>query len=47
MLALNFYKDFFEDSFLAETEEFFEKDSIEKIKTLNVTNNNISKFSYL
>ena len=31
MLALNFYKGFFEESFLQQTEEFFIKDSKEKI----------------
>ncbi len=36
MLALNFYKGFFEDSFLGQTEDFFEKDSSEKLLTLNV-----------
>ncbi len=37
MLALNFYKGFFEDSFLAQTEDFFAKDSLEKLHTLNVS----------
>ena len=36
MLALNFYKDYFEKDFLKQTEDFFAKDSLEKTQTLNV-----------
>eukprot|EP00347_Sterkiella_histriomuscorum_P013206 403365600 len=37
MLALNFYKGSFEDQFLKQTEEFFTKDSNDKIQSLNLS----------
>ena len=37
MLALEFYKGFFEDAFLKDTTKFFAADSTQKLSQLNVT----------
>ncbi len=36
MLALEFYKGYFEEAFLSETQVFFKNDSVEKMAQLNV-----------
>lgn len=36
MLALDFYKGYFEDAFLSETRAFFSRDSVDKLQSFNV-----------
>ena len=36
MLALDFYKGYFEEAFLNETREFFARDSVNRLVALNV-----------